>query len=130
MDAGEDEDDMEREEEPNIDEDEESIGEDEMIIDDEEPIDQEDDDMLLYERQISKNTILQIVRSTNSKFEYQIRQKRVDSNQAEIITELNNSSVEQIAQKSKVSKDSLEEEQPELFEALAEYVLQRFIGTK
>jgi hypothetical protein len=47
---GADEDDIERDEDANIDEDEGSIGEDDMIIEDEEPHDQEDEEMLLYER--------------------------------------------------------------------------------
>jgi hypothetical protein len=64
---GTDEDDMERDEDANIEEDNESIGEDDMIIEDEEGANDEDEEeMLLYERQISKNALLQITRSLNS----------------------------------------------------------------
>jgi hypothetical protein len=73
-----DEDDMERDEDANIDEDEESIEEDDMIIEDEEPNELEGEEMLLYERQISKYKLLQIVRSSNPKFEYQVRERLVD----------------------------------------------------
>lgn len=69
---GTDEDDMERDEDANIEEDNESIAEDDMIIEDEEGANEDDEDqeMLLFERQISKNKLLQITRSLNSQYLY------------------------------------------------------------
>lgn len=72
---GTEDDDMERDEDANIDEDNESIAEDDMIIDDEDGANEDDaeEEMLLYERQISINKLLQIIRSTNSQYLYQVR---------------------------------------------------------
>lgn len=120
---------MERDEDANIDEDNETIGEDDMIIDDEDAANEdEEEELLLYERQITKNKLLQITRSINSQYIYQVRQKFVDLSKIEVITELTRQTVQSIAQMAKITNQNLQEEQPELFEAMAEYVMKKFIG--